>query len=166
MQGVWSPSARTILDRATVLASERKGRVGTLDLLAAVLESPTELSRRLRSRGLRGQDLRAASRLHEEPTALVDRIHARARALGEMTAAPELLATHLVAAALAEPQSSLAVWAGTLGVDPISLAEELARDCVSAPVVRALPAQQPVARAAVAGQRTAPPSARSAPPAP
>jgi ATP-dependent Clp protease ATP-binding subunit ClpC len=166
MQGVWSPSARTILDRATVLASERKGRVGTLDLLAAVLESPTELSRRLRTRGLRGQDLRAASRLHEEPTALVDRIHARARALSEMTAAPELLATHLVAAALAEPQSSLSVWAGTLGVDPISLAEELVRDCVSAPIVRAVPMQQPVARAAVAGQRGAPPSARSAPPSP
>ncbi|MFO0610735.1 MAG: hypothetical protein U0324_46665 [Polyangiales bacterium] len=164
MQGVWSPSARAILDRATVLAAERRGRVATLDLLAAVLEGPSELARRLRSRGLRGQDLRAASRLHEEPTALVERVHARARALAELTAAPELLATHLLAAALAEPQSSLAVWAGTLGVDPVAFAEELARDGAAA-VVRALPAAvaQPVARAAPPPARAPRPRPRARP---
>jgi ATP-dependent Clp protease ATP-binding subunit ClpC len=152
MQGVWSPPARAILDRATVLAGARRGRVVTLDLLAAVLESPSELTRRLRSRGLRGQDLRAATRLHEEPTGLVERIHARGRALAEVTAATDFLATHLIAAALAEPQSSLAVWSTTLGVDPVALAEEIVRDSAAAPVVRALPAAAPVARAAGGGR--------------
>lgn len=156
MQGVWSPSARAIVDRAMVLAAERKDRVGTLDLLAAVFEGSSELARRLRSRGIRLQELRTASRLYDEPAALVERILARARLLAAKTAASDALASHLLAAALTEPQSALAVWASTLGVDPGALAEELVRD-TSTPALRALSAtsRQPVV-GAVSSARGAP----------
>jgi ATP-dependent Clp protease ATP-binding subunit ClpC len=157
LMGVWSPTAKTVLDRATVLATERRTRAGTLHLLAAVLETTSELSRKLRTHGVRPQDLRNAARAHDEPDGLFDRVHARARKLAEMTGAPEALGTHLVAAALVEPRTALASWASTLGVDPIKLAEEIVRDCSAAPVapvVRVTPAQEPVRAVASANTNT------------
>ncbi|MFO0649523.1 MAG: AAA family ATPase [Polyangiales bacterium] len=161
--GVWSPTAKTVLDRAMVLATERRTRAGTLHMLAAVLETSSELSRRLRTHGVRAQDLRNAARAHDEPEALFERVNARARKLAEMTGAPEPLGTHLIAAALVEPKTALSSWASTLGVEPVKLAEEIVRECSSAPVapvVRATPVQAP-ARAVASGNARVTPVART-----
>jgi ATP-dependent Clp protease ATP-binding subunit ClpC len=162
---VWSPTAKTVVDRAQAIALERRARAGTLHLLAAVLETSSELARRLRARGVRTQDLRAAGRAHDEPDGLFDRVQSRARKLSDMTGSPDMLGTHLIAAALVEPRTALASWAATLGVEPVQLAEELVRECSVAPVVRAAPAVQAPARMAASGggARVAPTVARSAP---
>jgi ATP-dependent Clp protease ATP-binding subunit ClpC len=163
MQGVLSPSAKTTLDRAAILANERKTRVGTLHILAAALEGPSDLARRLKIKGLRAQDLRAASKTHQESEVVFERVNARAHKLAEMTHASELLCTHLLAAALTESKTSLAAWVVTLGVDPVQLAEELVRECTGPAMVRATPVLQVAVRTATGGTSLARSSAISQP---
>jgi ATP-dependent Clp protease ATP-binding subunit ClpC len=140
MQGVWSPSARSVVERAAALAAERKVTPSTLHLLAAVLETSTELARRLRTRGLRAQDVRAPSRAPREPEGVFEKVQARAARLAETTGQRETLATHLIAASLAEPQSALANMAASLGVDPVGLASEIFHESAAPSVVRVTPA--------------------------
>ena len=140
MQGVWSPSARSVVERAAALAAERKVAPSTLHLLAAVLETSTELARRLRTRGLRAQDVRAPSRAPREPEGVFEKVQARAARLAETTGQRETLATHVIAASLAEPQSALANMAASLGVDPVGLASEIFHESAAPSVVRVTPA--------------------------
>jgi ATP-dependent Clp protease ATP-binding subunit ClpC len=134
-QAASTPAAKHLLDRASIIASEKSTRVSTLHVAAAWMEQGSDGARVLAARGCRPEDVKLATKIHSEDVGTLERIHSRAKRIAAERRA-ELSPLDIMLAALTDKHTALWSWISQLGCNGTNLAAEIYRACIR-------PAQSP-----------------------